>query len=161
MAYMSDEEGQRMQEYQEQQHQQQVSPYQDAYDQDSAGFSANGYGNNLGLSELTHGVSVQGVYNYLENLNVGAFREAKEALRDTGNLFGTFRANWQGKAEENFEKNIASACNIICNGLDSVYRHIYNMLNQLATNMLEQDRQIVQEDENLINFHGGNDSGEA
>jgi len=115
-----------------------------------------GIGNNLQLSDLSHGASVQGAYNYLDGLQTEAFAQAKEAIRNTDNLFTTFRNGWQGSAEETFEKNMSEACETITQGLDEVYQSIYNLVSSLLQQYFDQDRKLVEKiDEEVMNFRAG------
>ena len=149
-------EGQAAYAYQQQQHAEAIAPYESAFSADGSTAAQTGVGNNLQISDLSHGASVQGAYNYLDGLQTVAFAQAKEAIRNTNELFATFRNGWQGSSEETFEKNMSEACETISQGLDEVYRAIYNLVSSLIQQYFDQDRKLVEKiDEEVSGFRAG------
>lgn len=147
----ADAQGQAQQAYMDTQ-----AEYKTEFAAEGSTAAQGGIGNNLQITDLSHGASVQGAYNYLDGLQTEAFAKAKEAILNTDELFATFREGWQGTAEETFEKNMNEACETINQGLDEVYQSIYNLVSSLIQQYFDQDRKLVEKiDEDTMNFRAG------
>ena len=54
---------------------------------------------NLGIGDLTHGVSASGAWDYVEGLNTGAINNAIKTLQATNNVKSSLQQGWQGAAD--------------------------------------------------------------
>ena len=106
----------------------------------------------LGIGDLTHGVSVGGSYQYLEDINRIAIRETQDNLRNTTEVKGALQAGWQGAAEANFERNLDSAVESVCNALEILKTNLDTLFAELVENMAEQDNLLVPEADDIVKF---------
>ena len=106
---------------------------------------------NLGIGDLTHGVSASGAADYVNGLNMIAINNAIEALNATGNVKNTLRQGWQGAAETNFEKNLDSSVNFVTDTLELIKNNIENLVSDLVEDMAKQDEALVNV-EDIVSF---------
>lgn len=104
----------------------------------------------LGIGDLTHGVSVSGVYDYLDDINRIAIRDTQEGLRNTKDVKAALQAGWQGAAEANFEKNLDSAVDTVANALEILKTNLDTLFAELTENMAEQDNLLVPEADDIV-----------
>ena len=107
---------------------------------------------NLGIGDLTHGVSASGAWDYVEGLNTGAINGAIKALQDgANNVKSTLQQGWQGAAEANFEKNLDSSINVVTDTLNLIKDNIESLVSDLVEDMANQDAALV-EVEDIVSF---------
>ena len=106
---------------------------------------------NLGIGDLTNGVSANGAADYVAGLNTGAINNAIKVLQNTTNVKNALQSGWQGSAEANFEKNLDNAVNTVVSTLDTIKKGIESLISDLVEDMANQDGSLVEE-ENVINF---------
>lgn len=106
---------------------------------------------NLGIGDLTHGVSASGAYDYLDGLNTGAINSAIKAVQSTNPVKSTLRQGWQGASEANFEKNLDSAVNTVVETLDLIKENIESLVADLVEDMANQDAALV-DVEDIVSF---------
>ena len=61
--------------------------------------------NGIGIGQMTHGVSTNGAYEYLEGINTQALQHAIEAVQDTASVKTALQQGWQGNSEAAYERN--------------------------------------------------------
>ena len=105
----------------------------------------------LGIKDLTHGVSANGAYDYVDGLNTGAINNAIKALQNTGGVTTALRGGWQGAAEVNFEKNLQKAVETVTDALEKIKDNIESLVSDLVEDMADQDKKLVEE-ENIVSF---------
>lgn len=102
-------------------------------------------GNNLGIADLSIGVSVKGAYDYLDGINRQAISKAEEALNDTNQVTQTFKQGWQGKAEANFESNLYKATDTVIKELELIKTNIESLVAEMIEDWAVQDEALVEE----------------
>ena len=98
----------------------------------------------LGIGDLTHGVSASGANDYVMGLNMGAINGAIKVLEDTSNVKATLEAGWQGRAEANFEKNLDMSVRTVVDTLELIKKNIENLVSDLVEDMANQDGSLVE-----------------
>ena len=98
---------------------------------------------NLGIGDLTHGVSASGAMDYVEGLNTGAINSAIDVLYATDGVKTALQAGWQGAAEANFEKNLDNAVNTVVSTLELIKKNIESLVSDLVEDMANQDAAMV------------------
>lgn len=106
---------------------------------------------NLGIGDLTHGVSSNGAYDYVDGLNTGAINGAIKALQNTTNVKAKLQSGWQGAAEANFEKNLDNAVKTVTDTLEIIKDNIESLISDLVEDMAKQDEKLV-EIEDIVSF---------
>ena len=107
---------------------------------------------NLGISDLSNGVSVKGAQDYLDGIKMVAIANTIKAINNTDYLKSTLQQGWQGRAEANFEANLDLSCRAIVKGLNEMKASIESLITDLVETMLEQDRDMIEVDENLMKY---------
>lgn len=107
--------------------------------------------NQLGIGDLTHGVSAQGAIEYYEALNTNAISSAITALQNTESVKTALQGGWQGAAEATFEKNLDNGVNTVISTLETIKKNIESLISDLVEDLANQDKNLVEE-ENIINF---------
>ena len=102
-------------------------------------------GNNLGIGDLSIGVSVSGAYDYLDGINSKAINHAIEALNNTDSVTKEFQAGWQGKAEANFENNLYRATDVVTKELELIKENIESLVSEMIEDWANQDEKLVEE----------------
>ena len=108
-------------------------------------------GNNLGISDLSIGVSVSGAYDYLDGVNTKAINHAIEALNNTDSVTQAFQAGWQGKAEANFENNLYRSVDVVTKELELIKENIETLVSEMIEDWAQQDDALVEETD-VISF---------
>lgn len=106
---------------------------------------------NLGIGDISIGVSVKGAYDYLDGIKTKAIGKAIEALESTGDVTTTFQAGWQGKAEANFEKNMYNATQTIKQELELIKTNIESLVAEMIEDWAMQDEALVEETD-IVSF---------
>ncbi len=107
----------------------------------------------LGIGDLTHGVSVSGSYQYLDDINRIAIRETQDNLRNTKEVKAALQAGWQGAAEANFERNMDTAVTAVCGALETLKTNLDSLFAELVENMADQDNLLVPEADDIVKFN--------
>jgi len=97
----------------------------------------------LGIGDLTHGVSAQGAYDYMDGLNTGAINEAIKVVQNTTGVKAALQKGWQGAAEANFEKNLDNAVNTVIDTLELIKSNVESLITDLVEDMAKQDAELV------------------
>lgn len=115
-------------------------------------FAAKANANNLGIGDLTNGVSASGASDYVEGINTKAIEGAIKALQSTETVTKALQGGWQGAAEMNFEKNLYNAVNTAIDTLRIVENGIESLVSDLVEDMANQDANMV-EVEDVVSFN--------
>lgn len=105
---------------------------------------ANG---NLGIQDLTEGISVSGAKKYYEDLHTECIKETIEKLNETGDIKNALRAGWQGVACENFIKSLDAIVKVTQNNIAMMDSVLESEINLITKAWLNQDREMVDEAE--------------
>ncbi len=105
----------------------------------------------LGIGDLTNGVSAGGAYDYVDGLNTKAINGAIKALQNTTGVKSKLQSGWQGAAEANFEKNLDNAVKTVVDTLDLIKDNIESLVSDLVEDMAKQDEKLV-EVEDIVSF---------
>lgn len=104
----------------------------------------------MDFSKVKIGVNSAEVQDYLDRIKADVIDEAKNLLDSKQEeLFGTFRENWQGVSEKNFETNMSNATKAIQASLDAHYA-------ALSSKMIATNNSWVNQDEQMVQVQGGN-----
>ena len=106
---------------------------------------------NLGIGDLTHGVSAQGAWDYVDGLNTGAINGAIKVLQNTTGIKSALQQGWQGAAEANFEKNLDNAVNTVVETLELIKSNVESLVSDLVEDMANQDAALV-DIEDVVSF---------
>lgn len=107
--------------------------------------------NQLGIGDLSIGVSVKGAYDYLDGIKKGAIDKAISALEATDGVTNAFQLGWQGKAEANFEKNMYTATQTIKKELELIKTNIESLVAEMIEDWANQDEALVEETD-IVSF---------
>ena len=105
----------------------------------------------LGIGDLTHGVSSQGAWDYVEGLNTGAINGAIKVLQNTTAVKNALQQGWQGAAEANFEANLDKAVNTVVETLELIKENVESLVSDLVEDMANQDAALV-DVEDIVSF---------
>lgn len=108
--------------------------------------------NGLSIGDIDIGIDVNGVENYLRELNIDAIGSAITALRDTNAVKNALQAGWQGQAEINFEKNLDRAVESVVSTLEELKQGLEGLFSELVESYAEQDNLMVAE-EDILKFN--------
>ncbi len=104
----------------------------------------------MDFSKVEIGVNSAEVQNYLNKIKADVIDQAKDLLvKQQDELFATFKANWQGISEKNFETNMTNATNAVMASLETHY-------NALSSKMIATNNSWVNQDEQMVQVQGGN-----
>ena len=99
--------------------------------------------NGLGIGELTHGVSTNGAYEYLDGINTQALEHTIEAVQDTAAVKAALQRGWQGNSEAAYERNLDSAVMEVTQAIDMIKKGIESEISDLVETMADQDKQML------------------
>ncbi len=104
----------------------------------------------MDFSKVEIGVNSAEVQNYLNKIKADVIDQAQSLLiSKQEELFATFRANWQGVSEKNFETNMTNATDTVIKSLEAHY-------SALANKMIATNNSWVNQDEQMVQVQGGN-----
>ena len=98
---------------------------------------------NLGIDDLTIGVSSEGMENYIEELKADILVKVKDKIQDIDPVVKAINNCWQGKSKENFLKDFSRVTNTICDDLEAEYNDLKNRLDELKSFYYEQDQKMM------------------
>lgn len=100
-------------------------------------------GNNMGISEMTEGISTNGMEEYLENLKAHLLTETTKIINDTSALESAINSGWQGQSRDKFIEKFNEARMAISMDLKKEFKDLQNRLAELEMNYFAQDSKMI------------------
>ncbi len=95
------------------------------------------------IGSMKYGTDSAGVSSYLEEIHSGALQAAKEAIKNTEEIKSTCDANWEGKAKENFLKNLETDGDHVNEQFDALYGILCETINSASAAMRRKDSMLI------------------
>jgi hypothetical protein len=100
---------------------------------------------NLGIDNVTIGVSSQGMTAYLDEVRAELLQKSCDLVRNTETVVTAVNGGWQGNSQERFLRNLHETTEIICNGLEQEYLNLTMRLRELEAYYFNQDNALIPE----------------
>ena len=103
------------------------------------------WGTNLGISDLSIGVSKQGMETYREEVKLEMFDNTINTIRDNfQEVVDAINLAWQGKSRDKFVESMDKKIEQICTDLESEKKDLDNRLQELEDNYFKEDENLMQ-----------------
>lgn len=105
----------------------------------------NGGGSNIGIEDMTIGVSGRGMEDYSEMLRTKILREISEELetqRDA--IIKSVQSGWRGRSEEGFERLLRDEVRKITEDLEHEYADLEGKLQDTGKYYVDQDEKLAE-----------------
>ena len=96
-----------------------------------------------GLSSLKYGHDTSGVSEYLEEIKTGALQNAKDAVQNITDLENACKADWKGKACENYLTNLRKDSNHCAEQFDMLFNILVSEVNSVNAAMTNKDANLI------------------
>ena len=101
----------------------------------------------LGITDVgSFGYSRSGAQEFKEDLKAQGITTTAQKLGEIGGIRDAFQAGWQGKAEENFEKNLQTAITIVQQNLEEIKKALDVQFATIDTAIVTNDNEMIPED---------------
>lgn len=95
------------------------------------------------IGSMQYGTDSSGVNAYLEEIHSGALQKAKEAIKSTEEIKSSCDNNWEGKAKENFLKNLETDGDHVNQQFDALYGILAETITSASEAMRQKDAQLI------------------
>ena len=97
------------------------------------------------FSEMTVGYDFRGAQEYLNSLNADMIGKTKELIRgpEFDAVNNAVQESWVGQSQINFMNKFKKATEVLCEALDGMQDDIENMLGAIEDEMVQRDKNIV------------------
>ena len=97
----------------------------------------------LDLSNMTEGISVEGMQKLLNDLRVQVLQNVSTKLEDTKGITDALNAGWQGAARDAYILNFSKSIDFVKNELEAEYHDLVRKFGELSDNYFNADSQMV------------------
>lgn len=101
--------------------------------------------NSLGISDLTIGISSNGMEEYKEKLKIDLLQTSKDLINDVDSVITAINSGWQGVSRDKFLSQFAEARQKICDDLDKEYQDLENRLTDIQSAYYIADQNLIEE----------------
>lgn len=98
----------------------------------------------VGISDLTMGVSKSGMAKYKEDLKTNVLVKVSDKINDVTTVITAIEAGWQGISRDNFLTDFAAARGSICADLKEEYNDLQARLEELEDSYFRQDASLYE-----------------
>ena len=108
--------------------------------------SVEGSSSELGIGEMTTGMSASGMEQYLENIKAEILTSVTEKL-DTARdeIIKSLKTAWVGQSEQRFETLLTDAVEDVKTELNAEYNALASRINELENNYFNQENALISE----------------
>lgn len=99
---------------------------------------------NLGIDDLTIGVSRKGMEQYKHELKISVLNETKDKIDDVDNVVKAINNCWQGQARDKFLSQFAATREKIKEDLKREYNDLEQRLIELEHQYYDQDKSMME-----------------
>lgn len=105
----------------------------------------NGGGSNIGIEDMTIGVSGRGMEEYSEMLRTRILTEISEELENQQEaIINSVRSGWRGNSEERFERLLGDEIDNIIEDLEHEYADLEGKLQDTGKYYVDQDEKLAE-----------------
>lgn len=109
------------------------------------GFFGFGNGSNIGIEDMTIGVSGKGMDDYADMLKMKILEDMKTELENQQEAIEkSVRSGWRGKSEETFEKLLDDEISKIKEDLEKEYADLAGKLQNTGKYYIDQDEKLAE-----------------
>lgn len=102
------------------------------------------YGTELGIGDLTIGVSKQGMEQYREEVRLEMFDNTISVIRDDfQEVVNEINLAWQGTSRDKFIESMINQIEKICYDLESEKQDLDSRLEELEDNYFKEDENLI------------------
>lgn len=100
---------------------------------------------NLGIADLSIGISASGMESYKEALKAELLISSKEKINNFAEVEAALNRGWQGAALDKFKVQFQTTATKICEDLDKEYQDLDNRLTDIQSAYFNADNNIIQD----------------
>ncbi len=109
------------------------------------GLFSGGGGSNIGIDDMTIGMSGQGMEDYSDMLKIKILDEMKSELHTQQDaIIKSVQGGWRGKSEEKFEKLLDDEIEKIIEDLEAEYKDLEGKLQDTRKFYEDQDEKLAE-----------------
>ena len=98
----------------------------------------------LNIGDLTYGISYSGISQYKEEIRSKCLVEVQNLINEhKANVRKAIDAGWNRESAERFKELFNKRCDELSEALKSEYYDLESRLNELTTNYINQDKNMI------------------
>lgn len=98
----------------------------------------------MDFQSASHGLSVTGMQNFINDINVNVFDAVKAAIDDTTAVTDAVKQGWEGNAADNFNANIITGSKKMRETVQKVEEMLLTELEGIQSQILDMDETLVE-----------------
>lgn len=93
--------------------------------------------------DVSQGISIKGMEEYIQNLQADLLTKVNEKLEDTDAMSQAIARGWQGQSRDNFLVSFERGIRAVQSDLQAEYSDLMYRLSELTKNYYDQDKNMV------------------
>ena len=98
----------------------------------------------MDFQDASYGVSIMGINNYLQELNVAVLVTVSELIRNCSEIEAAVKANWVGTSADQFILNVNKGANELCDTLRELQETFESEIRGIKDQMMDFDDTLVE-----------------
>ncbi len=98
----------------------------------------------MDFQDASYGVSIMGINNYLQDLNVAVLVNVSGLIRNCSEIETAVKANWVGTSADQFILNINKGANEVCDTLRELQETFESEIRGIKDQMMDFDDTLVE-----------------
>lgn len=98
----------------------------------------------MDFQDASYGVSIMGINNYLQDLNVAVLVNVSGLIRNCSEIEAAVKANWVGTSADQFILNINKGANEVCDTLRELQETFESEIRGIKDQMMDFDDTLVE-----------------
>ena len=98
----------------------------------------------MDFENASHGLSLAGVQNFINDLNVQVFDAVRSAIDDNQDVIDAVNQGWVGNAADNFIRNILTGAQQARNDVDMCRETLMTQIESIQSEILDMDETMVE-----------------
>ena len=103
----------------------------------------SGGGRDMAFTQVTHGISKQGIEGYLEYLKLSIITQIEQKLDDTSGFETAINKGWQGASRDVFFEKVGKAIKSTKDEINAEFNNLRLKLSQLTNDYYGQDKAMI------------------
>lgn len=99
----------------------------------------------LKLTDLSIGFSINGMREFIKQLNLEAITKTQKELDEIGDIKNALISNWQGESRAKYLNSLMGGIDFMKQTLDTLETTLREQMAQVAENYIEQDQNMFDE----------------
>lgn len=98
----------------------------------------------MDFQDASYGVSIMGINNYLQELNVAVLVTVSGLIRNCSEIEAAVKANWVGTSADQFILNVNKGANELCDTLRELQETFESEIRGIKDQMMDFDDTLVE-----------------